>query len=498
LTRIRARPILSSAGEKDEMPARRHSHFAALYRIFAAMALLAPLLRSAHAQVQPSGTIPFVDKSFGYQLDLPGGWRYDRTAFFGPGGSLGLLRGAGGGGQESLQIILFRNVKPATMKEWLDFFSTQLGGVSGVTGVFAKYQDEVSDGSKRPYGYVLVRSRDGADRLETLYYCTRFDESTIWILSRAAVVAADAPTPTANTGFEIPAAFQSLVNSLRVTYDPKIAAETRAALDRGKEWLAKFQLQEAIRKLRIDENTRHYEIALAGKPIGYMTRRFSREWHSMDESATRTARSKKEGLRVRETSWRFGDDGSAFYSVIDLFSSIDGDTDLFESTDTSIPPASTKDAKPVITRDQCVRENGVLFSSVRTSLEEGMPEPRQPIRLEPTYLGLSWARLLPALLGRDEQPAIGFTIYDSETRALLIHTIRAAGESVLPGGGKAWLYEARDGMSESASRILTDNRGHLLRLESGDLLIRLADESAIESTFAARRADALKRVPKNP
>lgn len=482
------------------MPARRRSQIAALGRVLAALALFAPAVRPAHARVQQqsASTIPFVDKSFGYQLDLPGGWRYDRTAFFGPGGSLGLLRGAGPGGQESLQIILFRNVKPATMKEWLDFFSTQLGGVSGVTGVFAKYQDEVSDGSKRPYGYVLVRSRDGADRLETLYYCTRFDESTIWILSRAAVVVADAPAPTANSGFEIPAAFQTLVNSLQVTYDPKVAAETRAALDRGKEWLAKFQLQEAVRRLRIDENTRQYEIVLAGKPIGYLTRRFSREWHTMDEGAARTTRNKKEGLRVRETSWRFGDDGSAFHSVIDLFSSIDGDTDLFESTDTRIPPASAKDAKPLVARDQCVRENDVLFSSVRTSTDAAMPEPRQPIRLEATYLGLSWARLLPALLGRDEQPPIGFTIYDGETRALLIHTMRAAGETAQPGGEKAWLYETRDGMSAAASRILTDNRGHLLRLESGDLLIRLSDESTIENTFAARRADALKRVPKNP
>lgn len=442
-----------------------------------------------------AGTIPFVDRSFGYELSVPAGWRYDRTAFFGPGGSLGLLRGAGPMGQESLQVILFRNVKPSTMKEWIDFFSRQLGGVSGVTGVFAKYQDEVTDGSKRPHGYVMVRSRDGADRIETLYFCTRFDESTVWILSRAAVVAADAPAPTASTGFEIPAAFQALVDSLNVKYDPKIAAETRAALERGREWLTKFQLQEAVRRLRVDEKTRYYEISLAGTPIGYLTRRFTREWRTMDEGTAGGSRGKKEGLRVRETSWRFGTDGSAFHSLIDLFSSIDAESDLYEITDTRIPPKDAKEGKTSVSRDQCVREKEILFSSVRTSLDAGIPDPRQPIRLEPTFLGLAWARLLPGLMGREPQASIGFTIYESETRALLMHTMQCKGETDLPGGGKAWLYETRDGVSEERGRILTDKAGHMVRLESGDLVIQLTDEAAVESAFAGKRAEALKRVP---
>jgi hypothetical protein len=135
---------------------------------------------------------------------------------------------------------------------------------------------------------------------------------------------------------------------------------------------------------------------------------------------------------------------------------------------------------------------------VRTSLETGIPDPRQPIKLEATYLGLAWARLLPALLGRDEQPPIGFTIYESETRALLMHTMQAKGEAATPDGAKAWLYETRDGVSEERGRILTDKSGHMLRLESGDLVIRLLDEAAVESAFAAKRADAQKRVSQSP
>lgn len=465
------------------------------------------------AAANPVPAVPFVDRSFGYQLDLPAGWRYDRTAFFGPGGSLGLLRGAPPHGLESLQILLFRNVKPSTMQQWMEFFARQIGGVSGVTGVAVKFKEQNADAGGRPFGYLLVRSRDGAERIETLYYCTRFDESTIWILSKATVLPPDnAPPPPTTGDFEVPAAFQSMVQSLKITYDPAIAEKMRAAVARGKEWIGTFKLQEAIRMLRLDESIRHYEIRVANKPVGYLTRRYSREFRSLDQSAGKNRGKKKEGLRINETSWRFAEDGSAIFSLIDLYSSLDGQSDMYEQTHTSIAPsrsesagkeapqqpASKRPPAAVTTCDQVLREGDVLFSTFRTSLEDHPPDPREPLKLDPSYLGLTWVRALPALLGRDAREALGFFIYDTETRALLMHAIQPLGETTLPGNNtKSYLYEVQEGMVEARSRIFVDGRGHLLRMEAGDLVIQISTEAEVEAAFAEKRAAAQKRVPKS-
>lgn len=486
------------------------------------IALLMPLSTAPEVRAQqaagnsvsaaPAAPTPFVDRSFGYQLELPGGWRYDRTAFFGPGGSLGLLRGAAPHGLESLQILLFRNVKPSTMQQWMEYFARQIGGVSGVTGVAVKFSEQNADASGRPHGYLLVRSRDGAERIETLYYCTRFDDSTIWILSKAGVLPPDhAPPPPATGDFEVPAVFQSMVRSLRITYDPAIAEKMRAAVARGKEWIGSFKLQEATRILRLDESIRYYEIRVSDKPVGYLTRRYSREFRSLDQSGSKSRGKKKEGLRINETSWRFGDDGSAIFSLIDLFSSLDGQSDMYEQTHTSVSPPRAEPAAndaaeqaalkrlptAVTTCDQVLREGDVLFSTFRTSIDDHPPDPREPLKLDPSYLGLTWVRALPALLGREPHEPLGFFIYDTETRALLMHAMQSMGETTLPGGNsKAYLYEVQEGMVEARSRIFVDGRGHLLRMEAGDLVIQLSTEAAVESAFAEKRAAAQKRVPR--
>src|SRR5262249_39372596 len=154
---------------------------------------------------------------------------------------------------------------------------------------------------------------------------------------------------------------------------------------RGKEYLARFALQDEIRKLRIDENIRYYDLVLAGKSIGYLTRRFTREQQALDDPSF--GKAGKEGLRVREQSWRFGDDGSARFSDFNLFSSVDGTSDLYEGNETVIPPESAPDGRRVTYRDQYVREGEVLFATYFSSLDVDRPDPRRPLKIEPTYVG---------------------------------------------------------------------------------------------------------------
>lgn len=455
----------------------------------ARVALLVGCVTVAAAQ-----EIPFVDKTGGYEVRLPVGWIYDRTGFFGPGGSLGLLRGASPDGHTTCQILLFRNVKDRTFPEWFDFFCTQIGGVAGVERVRAKGLGE----TPRPSGYVRVDARDGGNRIETHYSCQAFDERTVWVLAIGTVRPRDsrvgeAVTSTGEADLEMPETLKTIVASLRVFYSAERAAEQAAALGRGRDFLARLELQTGIRALRIDEKVRHYELVLGGAPIGYLTRQFLRETRGLDDSPT--GRAEKEGLRVRERSWRFSPDGTARYSEFNLFSSVDGETDLFESSQTEIPPDSAT-ARPVTYRDQFVREGDALFASYFTSLDADRPDPRRPLKVDDSYVGLAWARLLPAVLGTTPAAPTAFTIYDAETRALVTYSVQPLGEKACPGiaDEPAFLYVTSEGLSETPTRVWTDRRGHLLRAEAGDLVVRRVESDAIERDYGSRRAAAQQRL----
>lgn len=464
--------------------------------------LLAACGRPAAAQPAsapaPGGFVPLIDKSIGFDLQAPLGWNYDRTGFFGPGGSSGVLRGASPDGQATLQVLVFRDESAADFDAWVEYFGRQLAAVTGVRQV----RIEPQRAAARPTAVVDAPATIGADRVRTLYHCTRIDSDTVWVLSYSAVVGRGGtlsapPDPDTAAPLELPPAFQQMTSSLRVLYDPAVAAQVREALERGRAYVNRFQLQEDIREIRIDERSRIYLIRVSGRPVGYLTRQFRRESEPLE--AARGAARPREGLRVQERIWQFADDGAARFARVDLFSRLDGNTDLLEFRETRYPAAGAADARPVSTHDKCVREGDALFSSYVTSLDQVLPDPRPPIKLDASYLGLAWARALPALLGGGEQPAIAFSVYDSEMRALLPYSIRPLGRRPLPGGGaEALAFETREGVLPSTATLHTDEQGHMLRLESGELVIELTDEATVEAQFRAKRDDALQRAETTP
>lgn len=462
--------------------------------ILLAAAVPALLAQDPGRAATPPATVPFVNKAFGFELQVPAGWSYDRTGFFGPGGSLGLLRGASPDGRKTLQILVFRQLELASFPEWIDFFGQQLSRISGTKRV----QVQGQTGVERPAAYVVAEAQLGLDHTRALYYCVQFDEETVWVLSQASAIRTlenGAEEREGDSGREVhvPDEFTRLTQTLRVFYDPAMARLMVAALQRGKDYLARYQLQEDIRELRIDESVRYYQILVAGKPIGYLTRQFTRE----EEPLQRPGRSSsaKEGLRVRERSYRFANDGTVHFSKVDLFSSRDLETDLYELWTAEIPRSET-DAPVFITRDQCVRERETLFSTYTTSRDETYPEPRRPLKLDATFLGLGWTRLLPALLGAERREAVGFTVYDSETRTLITHVIRSLGERPLPGAGEAQAhaFETWAGFVERPGVVYTDADGNMLRYEVGQLVLRLSSEAAIERDFGPRRDAANLRL----
>ncbi len=477
-----------------------------LTRIVLAATCMAALTPPARAQgPQPSATqirtIRYVDKAFGFELQLPADWNNDRTGFFGPGASLGLLRSGSPDGRATLQIFVFRELPSPRFSEWIEFFGDQLARISGTERVGVKKVDPTSG---RPAAYVVVEARLGVERTRTVYYCVQFDADMIWVLAYATALGktigdrTEEDTAEAARNVDIPADFTRLTSTLRVFYDAELARQMAAGLQRGKDYLARYQLQADIRDLRIDDSIRYYQIHVADKPVGYLTRRFTREREPLQRPGS-TSKA-KEGLRVQERSHRFADDGTVYFTQIDLFSSRDSETDLYEVSHAQVPPAGAAADEPLAVRDQCVREGDALFSTYTTSRDQGLPEPRRPLKLNATYLGLAWARLLPALLGPEPQPALAFTVYDPETRTLITQTIRPLGETALPGrpDKRAYAFETREGFIEQPAIVYTDQYGNLLRLEAGEFVLTASDQETIEKMFGPRRDAANARLNRRP
>ncbi len=470
------------------------------FHVVEAMVVLAAGLSAGVARGQttaardcPATTIPFVDKTFGFSMRLPAGWTYDRTGFFGPGGSLGALRGASPDGRATLQILVFRELKTPVFSEWVEYFSKQLGAINGTQRV--RVQGTTVAG--RPAAFVIVDARLGIDQTRTTYCCVRFDEGTIWVFSYAQVLGkalADRSPAQGDRTVPVSPRIKRLTDSLRVIYNAPLARQMAVALQRGRAYLARFALQDAIRSLRLDTAERYYEIRIKGRAVGYMTRRVQPDTEPLQDA--RPGVRGKEGLHIREQSYVFADDGSVDYARIDLFSSRDGETDLYEIWNAQIAPPGADNQPVRMTRDQCMREQDTLFSTFTTNADRGLPAPRRPLKLDKSYLGLAWVRALPGLLGTSPQPALGFTIYDTETRTLVTHVITALGSRPLPehAGQTAYAYETRAGFVETPGIVYTDAYGNLLRFEAGDFVLRQSTKAEIERRFGQRRDEVVRRL----
>jgi hypothetical protein len=447
--------------------------------------LVVLLAQPVGAQTTQRGTqLPltaFVEPAFGFELRVPAGWEYDRTRFQQFEDSIGLLRGHGPGGMRGLQIMVFRSFTMKPFEDWIIDF----GKASAELMNSAHVDWETWKLPPRAGAILTYSTKMGGFTARTHYLCVPFDPHTVWVLAYTGRAMSEAEYQ------QVRAEFDEVIGTLVVRYDPQEAERLAPALDRGRELLALLREQGA--KVRLDEQEQAYELVLVGKPIGYLTRRITREEYTFSGPNAKR-RYAKDGVRVRERSWRFADDGTVRVARLDLFSSFDLRSELMESRQVQVPPTHAQPQDVLTRTEQVVREDDVLFASVTTSRDANLPDPGKPIATGPVYLDQAWVRLLPGLLlGRSEE-LHAVAAYNFETRALLSYQIRAAGTATIEGvEGPAYVFDVREGFIDQPSKLYTDERGTLLRMEAGELVLRRVAREELERKYGARRDEIRKK-----
>ncbi len=433
----------------------------------------------AVATSQP--TSEYVDPAFGFELRLPAGWEYDRTRFQQFKDSIGLLRGRGPEGRRGLQILVFRSFPMKPFEDWVVDF----GKASAELLSSPRTDWEAWKLPPRAAAVLTYTSKLGLGLTRTHVLCVPFDPNTIWVLIYSGQAFGE-PDETA-----IRSEFEQLAGSLRVQYDPGAVERLAPAFERGQALLGRLRADPT--KVPLDETEYVYDMAVAGKSVGYLQRHTSREEYVYGGAGAKR-RFAKEGLRVRERAWRFLDDGTVWYTRLDAFSSFDGQSELIESAQTQIPPPSAQPQELFTKTDQVIREADTLVSSYTTSGDRALPEPGKPISVGPVYLDQAWVRVLPTLLAAAPQELHAVAVYSGEIRALLSHVVQPLGAQKLPGyDDEALVFEVREGFVDRPSTIFCDRKGVLLRLDAGDVTLTRSPRDEIERKYGRRRDEARNR-----
>lgn len=471
-------------------------------RVPLALIALVSWLLAAAAVAQPAGTappvaatgpatIPYADAAFGFEIQLPAGWEYDRTRFQEFERSIGLLRGRSPGGQQALQILVFHvppemktgagpeQVSLPSFEDWVVRFGRSLAEEANAP----ELKWDAFQAGGRVGALLTYSSKIGATETRTFTLCVPFDAATVWVLvhSGALLSAADGPA--------LRQTFDAMAGSLKISYDPAELEHLAAAFERGRKVLG--HLKKSAAALNVDEAPSYYDLSLGGRSIGYLTRALCRE--DLPVTGPDAPRQvTKPGLRVRERSWRFADDGTVRFSRLDLFCSDDLASELIESELVQIPAPDVRPQQLLIKTDQVVRKDDVLIVSRRTNLDLRLPEPAKPLSTGPVYLSLAWSRLLPLLMADAPQEQHAFAVFSPESRALLSQLVTPLGQRTIDGAAVS-AFTVREGLVEPTSTLFADASGRLVRLEAGELLVRRASREEIEQRWGARRDEARKR-----
>ena len=440
-------------------------------------------------------TINYSDPAYGFELEVPADWTYNRARFQQFENSIGLMRGRSPDGRKGLQVLAFhiqpklqggggsksRAMHMPTFEEWMVDFGQDVGLSANAERLEWKNWRSWS----RKGGILTYEASIGTARTRTHCLCVPFDQSIVWVLVYSGTVADDDDEKALKREFD------RIVKSLKIHYDPEDVEQLASAFERGRKLVVRLRKQ--ANEVRLDDTEYYYDIILGKEPIGYLSRQASREDYDFSSSGARYP-DVREGLRVRERSWRFARDGTVRYTRLDMFTSFDMQNELIENQLTQVPAPDVQPQELYVKTDRVIRKEDVLFSSFTTSLDTSLPNPSPPFEVGPAYLDMSWTRVLPGLLFTAPPEPHAFAVYSTETRAISSLIIKYLGERNLPdGGGQAYAFEVREGLINKPAMMYVDQYGNLIYLKAGDLVIKRSTRDEIERMYGPRRDDARRR-----
>ncbi|MCA9243343.1 MAG: hypothetical protein KDA32_05265 [Phycisphaerales bacterium] len=453
--------------------ARNHPRPVLVVSLQCAFAMLACVV-TAPAQTTASDypTIRFESPEFEFTMQIPAGWEYDRSPTPGPGDSLRLLRGVPATKRAAFELVVFRNKAAVAPSDWFD----QIG-----QGIL---KDE---GAQTRRETVQHQARDA---IEVEYQRLNPDGEVraIWFfieLRRDIVLAARFTAKSSGADLEgLRAEAGQYARSLRLPLEGRDAASLRAAFERGRE-LKFSRLERYAHRIEVDPDVRAYEIHNGENAAGFLTRQFERERRGISGAGG------KPGLRLRERSLRFQEDGSSVYTRLDSFASFDLQTELTELETAVIPPPGDESA-PGRRVDRYVREGASVILTTQSTQNQGEPETLPPMTCGPEYLSLPWARLAPGLIGVEQGEPLAFRTLDPAVREMSWMLIAPLGPAKDIEGAFAWQIE--EALTPTAGRMVGDARGIMRVFKMGDIELREIDAKTLETRYGPRRDALLKRL----
>ncbi|QOJ15852.1 MAG: hypothetical protein HRU75_14920 [Planctomycetia bacterium] len=438
----------------------------------------------------------YAEPSFGFEIALPGDWTYDRTRFVAPGDGLGLCRGRSLSQRASLQIVQYRTPGVTPFARWMERFQADLLRVPDTRAVRSQRREV----GGFPAIEIEIEVADAAMRFRSIYLCIELEPGSMLMLVHSGVLDAAAPdasapqAPAAAPAASPTSPLDAMLSGLRIRYSVERRKALDAAMARGTQWRTK--IAEAAAARRWPDAGAAYEIREKGRPAGYLTRRVGIERRSLDDPAA--GGNVKQGLRVQQREWRFDEGGGAAEVRADWFASLDHRSELIEISTTPIPAVGAPAQQVVTSIEQVIREEDLLFASSRTSIDLKFPEPREPVRAGPTYLGSAWAQTLPMFLPSEAGDEVAFAVYDPPTRAQLTHVVRPLGpQPITDAGGRTGpAFSVREAYADdaTAAKIVLDADGWPARIDAGATVLVRITEKEVEQRYGRLRADARARL----
>ena len=252
-------------------------------------------------------TFTYEDHTFGFELQLPSDWEYDRARYPGNDGSIGLLRGWYGTGQRSLKLEIYRSNRPNAFPDWVESFAKKIAAIRGTVEVDVKTRNE-----KRGDCIIETKGTTAVSDSKLYYVCVPYDDRTVWVLSVSAL--GNVPDNLQRAEQTVETAYRTL----KIHYSPAGQKELSAKLYRGRAVID--QLKSGALPVAIDTKERFYEMVGPDGPTGYISFRIANE-----------VRRDKRGWRIRTHTWEFGRKSAARYVRTSAFCAQDFRSGLIET-----------------------------------------------------------------------------------------------------------------------------------------------------------------------